>query len=106
MAFHQEARTHVYAGDAHLEGGDQPGDLGSSAIMSCRSARTALQLDGALQDARCIDGPGGERSVTDAIQDAGYNSSGHFYEASTATLGVTPTRFRKGRCPLRLRLGR
>jgi AraC family transcriptional regulator of adaptative response/methylated-DNA-[protein]-cysteine methyltransferase len=33
-------------------------------------------------------------SVTEAIYDAGFSSSGRFYEASTAVLGMTPARFR------------
>lgn len=35
-------------------------------------------------------------SVTEAIYDAGFNSSGRFYEKSTGMLGMTPTRFRAG----------
>ncbi len=35
-------------------------------------------------------------SVTEAIYDAGYNSSGRFYENSTGMLGMTPTRYRSG----------
>jgi AraC family transcriptional regulator, regulatory protein of adaptative response / methylated-DNA-[protein]-cysteine methyltransferase len=35
-------------------------------------------------------------SVTEAIYDAGFNSSGRFYAASDALLGMTPTRFRSG----------
>jgi AraC family transcriptional regulator of adaptative response/methylated-DNA-[protein]-cysteine methyltransferase len=35
-------------------------------------------------------------SVTDAIYDGGFNSSGRFYEQSTAILGMTPRRFRAG----------
>jgi AraC family transcriptional regulator of adaptative response/methylated-DNA-[protein]-cysteine methyltransferase len=35
-------------------------------------------------------------SVTDAIYDAGYNSSGRFYEKSNGLLGMTPTQFRDG----------
>ena len=38
----------------------------------------------------------GENSVTEAIYDAGFNSSGRFYEASNAMLGMTPSSFRKG----------
>lgn len=34
-------------------------------------------------------------SVTDAMYDAGFNSSGRFYEAAPAILGMTPTAFRK-----------
>jgi AraC family transcriptional regulator of adaptative response/methylated-DNA-[protein]-cysteine methyltransferase len=39
-----------------------------------------------------------ERShtVTDAIYDAGFSSSGRFYEKSNQVLGMTPTRFRAG----------
>ena len=34
--------------------------------------------------------------VTDAILDAGYNSSGRFYEQSNELLGMTPARYRAG----------
>lgn len=35
-------------------------------------------------------------SVTEAIYDAGFNSSGRFYEKSKELLGMTPTQFRSG----------
>ena len=35
-------------------------------------------------------------SVTEAIYDAGFNSSGRFYEKSTDLLGMTPSRYRAG----------
>ena len=35
-------------------------------------------------------------NVTQAIYDAGFNASSRFYEASDATLGMTPTRFKTG----------
>lgn len=35
-------------------------------------------------------------SVTDAIYDAGFNSSGRFYESAGEVLGMTPTAFRAG----------
>lgn len=35
-------------------------------------------------------------TVTDAIYDAGYNSSGRFYEKSNQVLGMTPTNYRAG----------
>jgi AraC family transcriptional regulator of adaptative response/methylated-DNA-[protein]-cysteine methyltransferase len=35
-------------------------------------------------------------SVTEAIYDAGFNSSGRFYEKSTDILGMTPSRYRAG----------
>lgn len=36
------------------------------------------------------------QTVTEAIYDAGFNSSGRFYASSTALLGMTPTSFRAG----------
>ena len=36
------------------------------------------------------------RTVTEAIFDAGYNSSGRFYEKSNAVLGMTPSNYRAG----------
>lgn len=36
------------------------------------------------------------QSVTDAMYEAGFNSSGRFYEMSTDILGMTPGRFRAG----------
>lgn len=35
-------------------------------------------------------------TVTDAIYDAGFNSSGRFYETSNQVLGMTPSKFREG----------
>jgi AraC family transcriptional regulator, regulatory protein of adaptative response / methylated-DNA-[protein]-cysteine methyltransferase len=35
-------------------------------------------------------------TVTEAIYDAGFNSSGRFYEKSTEMLGMTPTHYRQG----------
>lgn len=35
-------------------------------------------------------------SVTETIYDAGFNSSGRFYEKSTGMLGMTPTQYRSG----------
>jgi AraC family transcriptional regulator, regulatory protein of adaptative response / methylated-DNA-[protein]-cysteine methyltransferase len=36
------------------------------------------------------------RRVTEAMYDAGYNSSSRFYEKSTGMLGMTPTQYRSG----------
>ena len=44
-----------------------------------------------------------EPSVTGAIYDAGYGSSSRFYEASRATLGMTPSELRRGGEALRVR---
>jgi AraC family transcriptional regulator, regulatory protein of adaptative response / methylated-DNA-[protein]-cysteine methyltransferase len=51
--------------------------------------------DGKRAD-RVRDGLGASGSVTQAIYDAGFNSSGRFYEASNAMLGMTPSSYRKG----------
>ncbi len=45
---------------------------------------------------RVQDGLGAAPSVTAAIYDAGFNSSGRFYEAAPAMLGMTPGAWRKG----------
>lgn len=39
---------------------------------------------------------GKDGSVTEAIYEAGFNSSGRFYEQSTSLLGMTPTRYKAG----------
>jgi AraC family transcriptional regulator of adaptative response/methylated-DNA-[protein]-cysteine methyltransferase len=46
--------------------------------------------------ARVREGLGKGSSVTEAIYDAGFNSSGRFYEKSNDMLGMTPTRYRAG----------
>jgi AraC family transcriptional regulator of adaptative response/methylated-DNA-[protein]-cysteine methyltransferase len=35
-------------------------------------------------------------TITEAIYDAGFNSSGRFYESSTDMLGMTPSQYRAG----------
>jgi AraC family transcriptional regulator of adaptative response/methylated-DNA-[protein]-cysteine methyltransferase len=42
---------------------------------------------------QCLDSG---NSVTEAMYDAGFNSSGRFYEKSTGLLGMTPTQYRTG----------
>lgn len=42
-------------------------------------------------------------TVTDAIYDAGYNSSARFYEKSTELLGMTPSQYRSGARELPIR---
>jgi AraC family transcriptional regulator, regulatory protein of adaptative response / methylated-DNA-[protein]-cysteine methyltransferase len=46
--------------------------------------------------ARVREGLGNGSSVTEAMYDAGFNSSGRFYEKSNDMLGMTPTRYRAG----------
>lgn len=43
------------------------------------------------------------RSVTDALYEAGFNSSGRFYESVPAMLGMTPTEFRRQGAGVRIR---
>ena len=50
----------------------------------------------AQRAARVREGLANGRSVTEAIYDAGFNSSGRFYEKSTEMLGMTPTHYRDG----------
>lgn len=51
----------------------------------------AADRAGKVRDGLCAG-----NSVTEAIYDAGFNSSGRFYEKSTGMLGMTPTQFRAG----------
>ncbi|MDR3487153.1 MAG: bifunctional DNA-binding transcriptional regulator/O6-methylguanine-DNA methyltransferase Ada [Bradyrhizobium sp.] len=46
--------------------------------------------------ARVRQGLDSGNSVTEAMYDAGFNSSGRFYEKSTGLLGMTPTQYRAG----------
>ena len=41
-------------------------------------------------------GLGGSSTVTEALYDAGFNSSSRFYAVSSKVLGMTPTEFKKG----------
>jgi AraC family transcriptional regulator of adaptative response/methylated-DNA-[protein]-cysteine methyltransferase len=46
--------------------------------------------------AKVREGLASGNTVTEAIYDAGFNSSGRFYEKSTDMLGMTPTQYRSG----------
>ena len=50
----------------------------------------------ARQASRVRDGLAKGHSVTDAMYEAGFNSSGRFYEKSRDMLGMTPTQYRAG----------
>ncbi|MGH8683758.1 MAG: bifunctional DNA-binding transcriptional regulator/O6-methylguanine-DNA methyltransferase Ada [Nitrosospira sp.] len=54
----------------------------------------AAQREKRLRSELGYSGAGG--TVTDAIFDAGYNSSSRFYEKSNQVLGMTPSRYRAG----------
>jgi AraC family transcriptional regulator, regulatory protein of adaptative response / methylated-DNA-[protein]-cysteine methyltransferase len=49
-----------------------------------------------MQARRAADGLRTAETVTEAIYDAGFNSSSRFYETATARLGMTPTAVRRG----------
>src|SRR5271163_5098794 len=49
-----------------------------------------------MQARRAADGLRTAGTVTEAIYDAGFNSSSRFYETSAARLGMTPTALRRG----------
>jgi AraC family transcriptional regulator of adaptative response/methylated-DNA-[protein]-cysteine methyltransferase len=57
---------------------------------------TPKDYAGAHQASRVRDGLAKGHSVTEAIYDAGFNSSGRFYEKSKNMLGMTPTQYRAG----------
>jgi AraC family transcriptional regulator of adaptative response/methylated-DNA-[protein]-cysteine methyltransferase len=57
----------------------------------------------AVQASRIRDNLPKANSVTNAIYDSGFNSSGRFYEKSTATLGMTPRQYRAGASGERIR---
>jgi AraC family transcriptional regulator of adaptative response/methylated-DNA-[protein]-cysteine methyltransferase len=49
-----------------------------------------------MQARRAAEGLRTAETVTEAIYDAGFNSSSRFYESATARLGMTPTAVRRG----------
>lgn len=63
--------------------------VGMTPLAYARAAR-AERLRTALQD------PARNTSVTDAFYDAGFGSSGRFYEQADRMLGMAPSQFRKG----------
>ena len=75
--------------------------VGRSASYFHRSFKTVTGLTpkdyaAAHRASKVREGLASGSSVTEAIYDAGYNSSGRFYEKSTDMLGMTPTRFKAG----------
>lgn len=57
---------------------------------------TPRQYAAAHREQRVRESLGQSGTVTEAIYDAGYNSSGRFYEKSNAMLGMTPSNYRAG----------
>jgi AraC family transcriptional regulator of adaptative response/methylated-DNA-[protein]-cysteine methyltransferase len=65
-------------------------------LFKATTGLTPKDYAAAHRAARVREGLANGRSVTEAIYDAGFNSSGRFYEKSTEMLGMTPTRYRQG----------
>jgi AraC family transcriptional regulator, regulatory protein of adaptative response / methylated-DNA-[protein]-cysteine methyltransferase len=65
---------------------------------------TPKQYATALRRRRLQGGLAQGAAITEAIYDAGFNSSSRFYEKSTELLGMTPTRYKRGAPDLRLRV--
>jgi AraC family transcriptional regulator of adaptative response/methylated-DNA-[protein]-cysteine methyltransferase len=65
-------------------------------LFKATTGLTPKDYADAHRAARVREGLANGRSVTEAIYDAGFNSSGRFYEKSTEMLGMTPTRYREG----------
>ena len=65
-------------------------------IFKANTGLTPKAYADACKARRVREALAGDGSVTEAIYDAGYSSSGRFYEASNSVLGMTPTSFRKG----------
>jgi AraC family transcriptional regulator of adaptative response/methylated-DNA-[protein]-cysteine methyltransferase len=65
-------------------------------IFKAHTGLTPKGYAAAYRARRVREALAGDNSVTEAIYDAGFNSSGRFYEASNAMLGMTPSSFRRG----------
>lgn len=82
-----------------------PGELAEAAGLSyhhfhrlfkAHTGLTPAQYARAHRDRRLRDQLQTAPSVTEAIYNAGFNSSGRFYESSQQLIGMTPTAYRKG----------
>jgi AraC family transcriptional regulator, regulatory protein of adaptative response / methylated-DNA-[protein]-cysteine methyltransferase len=65
-------------------------------MFKASTGLTPQEYSAAHRADRVRGGLANANSVTEAIYDSGFNSSGRFYEKSTAMLGMTPSRFRAG----------
>ena len=65
-------------------------------VFKAQTGITPKAYAAACRARRVSEGLADAASVTEAIYAAGYNSSGRFYAAAGARLGMTPTRFRAG----------
>ncbi len=65
-------------------------------VFKAATGVTPKEYQKAIQQMRVRDALSKNRSVTEAIYEAGFNSTGRFYASSTAVLGMTPQRYKKG----------
>ncbi|AVA26009.1 bifunctional DNA-binding transcriptional regulator/O6-methylguanine-DNA methyltransferase Ada [Rhizobium sp. NXC24] len=65
-------------------------------LFKSATGLTPKDYASAHRAAKVREGLANGNSVTEAIYDAGFNSSGRFYEKSTDMLGMTPTQYRSG----------
>jgi AraC family transcriptional regulator of adaptative response/methylated-DNA-[protein]-cysteine methyltransferase len=65
-------------------------------VFKAVTAVTPKDYAAARRAAKVRHGLASGSSVTEAIYDAGFNSSGRFYEKSTDMLGMTPSQYRAG----------
>jgi AraC family transcriptional regulator of adaptative response/methylated-DNA-[protein]-cysteine methyltransferase len=65
-------------------------------VFKTATGLTPKDYAGAHRAKRVREGLVSGNTVTEAIYDAGFNSSGRFYEKSTDMLGMTPTQYRAG----------
>ncbi|PST63990.1 bifunctional DNA-binding transcriptional regulator/O6-methylguanine-DNA methyltransferase Ada [Rhizobium sp. SEMIA4064] len=65
-------------------------------LFKSATGLTPKDYASAHRAAKVREGLANGNSVTEAIYDAGFNSSGRFYEKSTDMLGMTPTHYRSG----------
>jgi AraC family transcriptional regulator of adaptative response/methylated-DNA-[protein]-cysteine methyltransferase len=65
-------------------------------VFKATTGLTPKDYATAHRAAKVREGLANGTSVTEAMYDAGFNSSGRFYEKSTGMLGMTPTQYRSG----------
>src|SRR6202165_591975 len=65
-------------------------------VFKAATGLTPKDYAAAHRAAKVREGLASGHTVTEAIYDAGFNSSGRFYEKSTDMLGMTPTQYRSG----------
>ena len=68
-------------------------------IFKAATGVTPKEYAAAHRSKRVREGLASGNSVTEAIYDAGFNSSGRFYEKSTDMLGITSSQYRAGTRP-------